>query len=123
MITGSVNTRLEATLRLIVRNPQGQSQEIEAILDTGFTGSLTLPPSTIAALGLPWRTRGNALLANGREAQFDIYAAMVQWDNHERDILIEAAESIPLIGMRLLSGYDVHFQAVAGGKVAIKALP
>ncbi len=122
MITGVVNTRLEATLHLTVQNLQGQSQEIEAILDTGFTGSLTLPPATVAALGLPWRTRGNALLANGNAAQFDIYAAIVQWDGQERNILIEAAESIPLISMRLLSGYDIHFQAITGGKAAIRAL-
>ncbi len=31
----------------------------------------------IAGLGLPWRSRANAVLANGTVEQFDIYAATV----------------------------------------------
>ena len=58
MITGVVNARHEAMIRLSVHYANGQAQEVEAILDTGFSGSLTLPPAVIAALGLPWRTRG-----------------------------------------------------------------
>jgi predicted aspartyl protease len=64
MITGAVNARLEATIRLPVRDAAGQDHEIEAIVDTGFTGSLTLPPVVIAGLGLAWRSRGQAFLAD-----------------------------------------------------------
>ncbi len=54
MMTGVVNANREATIRLVVIGPSGQQQEIEAIIDTGFTGFLTLPAVLIAALGLPW---------------------------------------------------------------------
>lgn len=57
MITGVVNARYEATIRLSVRDVHGQVQQIEAILDTGFSGSLTLPPATIHSLDLPWHPK------------------------------------------------------------------
>jgi len=75
MITGVMNAHNKATIHLPVQGADGQLQGIEALLDTGFNGSLTLPPTVIAALGLPWRTRGLVILANGSEDQCDIYAA------------------------------------------------
>ncbi len=57
MITGMVNANREATIRFMVIGPQGHQQEIEAIIDTGFTGSLTLSPLLVATLGLAWLCR------------------------------------------------------------------
>lgn len=118
-----MNARHEATIRLAVHHVNGQEQEVEAILDTGFSGSLTLPPAVIAALGLPWRTRGAVILANGSEDQFDIYAGVIRWDSTPRDVLVEAADTDPLVGMALLTGYDIHIQVAEGGTVTIEALP
>ena len=123
MITGVVNARHEATIRLAIHHVNGQEEGIEAILDTGFSGSLTLPPTVISALGLPWRTRGTVILANGSEDQFDIYAGVIGWNGTTRNILIEAADTDPLVGMALLTGYDVHIQVAEGGTVTIEALP
>ena len=67
MITGVVDARRDATIRLPVRDANGREQEVVAILDTGFSGSMTLPPTVIAALRLPWRTRGLVIIANGTE--------------------------------------------------------
>lgn len=122
MITGIVNARHEAIIRLSVHYANGQAREVEAILDTGFSGSLTLPLSVITDLGLPWRTRGTVILANGSEDQFDIYAATIGWDGSRRNILVEAADTDPLVGMALLKGYDLHLQVVAGGQVILQAL-
>ena len=122
MITGVVNARHEATIRLSVHHANGQEQEVEAILDTGFSGSLTLPPALIATLGLPWRTRGTVILANGSEDQFDIYAAVIRWDGTPRNILVEAANTDPLVGMALLTDHEVHIQVAEGGNVIIEAL-
>ncbi len=122
MITGIVNALHEATIRLPIKAANGRGQEIEAVLDTGFSGSLTLPPSLINALGLPFRSRGIAVLADGNEAQFDIYAVVVVWDGQSRSILVEAADTDPLIGMSLLYGHDIHIQAVDGGRVTIEQL-
>ena len=123
MIIGVVHAQIEATIRLPVRTADGQEQEIMALLDTGFTGSLTLPPVLIAGLGLQWRTRGLVMLANGTEDSCDIYAATIIWDGRPRNILVEAADTDPLVGMALLYSHDLHVQVVEGGRVVIEPLP
>jgi clan AA aspartic protease len=123
MIVGSVNSSREATIRLTVLDASGQRHDIQVVIDTGFTGSLTLPPADIAAWGLVWRSQGRALLANGSVEQFDIYPATVIWNGQARHVLAEAANTDPLIGMTLLYGHDLHIEAVDGGRVTITGRP
>ena len=77
MIIGVVNAHREATIGLIVQDANGQGHDIEAVIDTGFTGFLTLPIALIAALGLTWRGYASAVLGDGSLQQFDVYAATV----------------------------------------------
>jgi predicted aspartyl protease len=67
MITGAVVAD-EPRIPLMVRGSGAQEQEIEAIIDTGFTGWQTLPPVLVCALGLRWQSldRGTAAAANDR---------------------------------------------------------
>ncbi|MCC5669277.1 hypothetical protein LC653_36925 [Nostoc sp. CHAB 5784] len=76
-----------------------------AIVDTGFNGWLSLPPDFIAALELPWKRRGRAILGDGSECVFDVYEAIVVWDEQLLTIPIDEAESNPLVGMSLMEGY------------------
>ena len=80
MITGAVNSDREAVVRITWRDVSGQKHERDAIIDTGFSGWLTLPPDFIAGLGLPWRDVGAAVLADGSQVLFDSYDAVVIWD-------------------------------------------
>ena len=123
MITGSVNVRREAVLQVLIRDADGQTQEIDVILDTGFNGSLTLPSSLIEELQLPWRTRGSVTLANGAVEQVDLYAATIMWDEVPRKILVEAANITPLLGTALVDGYEILMQMIDGGLLRIRALP
>ena len=43
MIQGVVNVRHEAVVRLRVRGPGGAESDMDVIVDSGFTASLTLP--------------------------------------------------------------------------------
>jgi clan AA aspartic protease len=120
MIIGAVTGDRQATIHLLVRGPAGQEREIEAIIDTGFDGALSLPYLLIVQLGLPWRQRGRALLADGRESVFDIYEASVIWDVEARRIHVDEAETAPLVGMSLLEGYELGIEVRPGGKVMIR---
>lgn len=122
MIVGVVDTYHQALIRLIVQGLGGQELEIEVIIDTGFSGSLSLPPSLIAILGLPFRRRGRAVLADGKEIIFDIYEATVLWDGRLRRMAVDEAETDPLLGMGLLYGYELTIEVVSGGSVIIKPL-
>ena len=121
MIAGVVNADYEAVIRLEVQGPAGQKREVDAIVDTGYNGFLTLPPHLIAALGLIRQGRGRATLANGSEDIFDIYDVRVLWDSQSREIETDAADTTPLVGMALLNGYDLHIQVTIGGRIAIEA--
>ncbi len=123
MIVGAVNASREAAIRLHVRGTKGRVEDVRAILDTGFNGSLTLPPTVIATLKLPWRTRGLVTLANGTQDQWDTYAATVLWDGKPREILVDAADIEPLVGMALLYGHNVSMEVIEGGRVTIEARP
>src|SRR6266567_3587785 len=103
MITGVVNAHLEATLRVTLRGPTGQFRRVNAVVDTGFDGSLTLPPALIAQLGLLWDRRGRATLADGNDCVFDIFTGNVVWDRRQRVIPIHEAGTTPLVGTALLA--------------------
>ena len=65
MIIGVVNTHTEATLRLPVRAADGREQEIEAVLDTGFNGSLRM--SGLCCAAAYWLLR--SILLPGRRCR------------------------------------------------------
>lgn len=121
MITGTVNADYEAIIRLFVQGPAGPAHEVDAIIDTGFNGFLTLPPALVTTLGLMRRSRGRALLANGSEELFDIYGVTVLWDGQQRYVEADAVETTPLVGMSLLEGYDLYIRVTDGGQVVIQA--
>lgn len=120
MITGLVNSNREATIQLVVRGPGGQGSDIEAIIDTGFDGFLTLSPALVTTLGLTRLSRGRATLADGRETLFDIYGSTVIWDGVPLYVEIDAVESSPLVGMSLLYGYHLYVHIENGGRVLIE---
>ena len=121
MITGTVKSG-EGWIRITVRGLQRRKQEIEAIVDTGYTASLTLPPALITALGLRWQSMDTARLADGSECIFSVYEARIVWDGKVRQILVDAADADPLVGMRLLKGHELKMQVRSRGKVTIKRL-
>ena len=123
MISGWVNVYREAVVRLPVRSPQGREQAIETVIDTGFNGYLTLPPDLIAALGLPFRRNGRALLGDGSTVTFDIHEAVILWGGRPRRIVVDAADTDPLLGMALLYGHELNLQVVEGGDAVIRPLP
>lgn len=123
MINGRVTVYREAVISLSVKGSEDQYREIDAVIDTGFNGFLTLPASLIQELGLVWRRRGRAMLADGSESLFDIYEATITWDGRPRRIAVDEVNSDPLIGMSLLYGYELTVQVVDGGRVVINPLP
>lgn len=123
MITGVVNANGEAMLRVVVGNLEKQRIVIDALIDTGYTGCLTLPPSTIAALDLPWRGSEEGVLGDGSTQMFDVYSATIIWDGEYKTIKVNESDTDSLLGVGLLYGYEVCIQTINGGRVTIKPLP
>jgi clan AA aspartic protease len=121
MMQGYVNENYEAVISIVVKNGT-KLKSINAAIDTGFKGFLSLPSAIIAELELPWSYRDRATLGDGSETLFDIYEASVIWDGQFREIEINSANTEPLLGMRMLRGYRLQVDTVEGGLVAIAEL-
>ncbi len=122
MIIGNVNSRREAIIQLAVLGENNQRQGIKAVIDTGYTGFLTLPAAIIAKLGLTWFMQEEGTLGDGSMCMFNVFEASVIWDGQIRSIEINESEAEPLVGMGLLEGYELNIQGIAGGSVTIKVL-
>ena len=122
MITGVVEGR-EARVRLQVHGPENRSQQLDAVIDTGYTASLSLPPAVITSMVLRWQSIGRGILADGSECLFDLFEAEVDWDGERVRVLVDEADTDPLIGMALLSGFELNIQMRPAGEVSIQRLP
>ncbi len=121
MIEGFVNANLEAVVTIPLQGPAGQTQEVEAVIDTGFNGYLTLPPTLVANLGLPVVGEAEAVLADGRVAAFDVYGVTVVWEDQPRYVESGAVGVDPLLGMGLLDRHDLKIEVEGGGDVVIQS--
>ena len=121
MIEGVVNIAYEAIVTIHLQDPEGRTRDIEAVVDTGYSGFLTLPPELVDDLGLRFAYMGQALLANDAEVDFDVHYATVLWDGQPRNIEADATGSTPLVGMLLLDGHSLSIEVERGGRVVIEA--
>ncbi len=121
MIEGFVNSNLEAVVTLPLQGPAGRTLEVDAVIDTGFNGYLTLPPMLVADLGLPVVGDGEAVLADGSETAFDVYGVTVLWNGQSRYVETGAVGVDPLVGMSLLDSHNLSIDVRKGGRVAIQA--
>ena len=123
MMIGNVNSRREAIIQFAVLGENNQRQAIKAVIDTGYTGFLTLSSAIITKLGLTWYMQEEGILGDGSLCIFNVFEATVIWDGQLKSIEINESETDPLVGMGLLEGYELNIQGFAGGLVTIKALP
>ena len=120
MVEGAVNAAYQAIVTLPLMGPGGHLREIDAVVDTGYSGFLTLPTSVVAELGLTYRGRSEATLADGSEVSLDTYYVTVLWDSIARFISADAADNVPLLGMSLLEGHYLGVDVRDGGRVLIQ---
>ncbi len=120
MIEGVVNSAYEAVISLNLHGSAGRTREVEAAIDTGYNGFLTLPHALVAKLGLAHRGRGRATLADGGEALLDVHEVAILWDGVLRNASA-AADAIPLVGMRMLDQHSLYVEVRDGGRIVIQS--
>ena len=120
MIEGVVNAAHEAVIALHLQGPEGRTRDIEAVVDTGYSGFLTLPTVLMAELGLPFAYMGQAILANDDEVSFDVHDVTVLWDAQPRHIKADATGSAPLVGMAVLDSHSLYVEVEDRGRVIIE---
>lgn len=123
MITGKITTNREAVISLEVVSYDQRKVSVEAVIDTGFNGYLTLPSDLINQPGFQSAGSRGAALGNGRVVVIGVYLARVLWLGEEREVLALKIDSGSLVGMSLLHGNRVLLEVVDDGSVIIEPLP
>ena len=123
MIIGRVNANLEARIDLFIEHGNGQIHSFDGAIDTGFTGWMCLPPALVLNLGLAWLHYRDIQLGNGSVERANVYSATVIWDSQPRKVDVYAIDSDPLVGMKMLAGYELRMRVVDGGQVWIDVIP
>lgn len=121
MITGSVFGR-QATISLSVFDASGREIEVEAVVDTGFTGYLSLPPNLIVALSMPFSHQMLSRLGDGSTRLLDVHNGTVLWDEEEVDVNMLAGGDEILVGTSLMDGFDLQIQFADGGLVTLERM-
>ena len=122
MITGKIVDNQEATIELEIVSVN-YTEKIEALIDTGFTGELTLPSDLIERLGLPRIGELPITLGDGQIVDVEMYLTIVLWHGEERIVQALCTDGKPLIGMSLLYGNRLTLDVVTDGEVSIESLP
>jgi clan AA aspartic protease len=122
MVTGHLTSGKEAVVPIDVLGPPGQVAHVEAAIDTGYDGFLTLPAALIHDLSLLFAGYARALLGDGNEVRMEVFKAAVLWDDRPIEVLVLAAEGGVLLGMELLTGSRVTLDVEEGGAVTIESL-
>jgi|SRR4051812_17503436 clan AA aspartic protease len=122
MLTGRVTGEKEAILQIQVLGPMGEMAQVEAAIDTGYDGFLTLPLSLVRDLALPFAGTARATLGDGNEVKMDLFLAGVVWEEEPCEVLVLAAEGGVLLGMAMLAGSRVTLDVEDDGLVTIESL-
>lgn len=123
MIHGKITANREAVIELEVAGPTWQPRRIQAVIDTGYNGVLTLPGQTINTLQLPFVGYRQGTLADGRVVFLEVFLATVDWHGRKQEVVVSRAEGAPLLGMSLLHGSRMTMDVIDGGPVKVEELP
>ena len=125
----AIDEILEAVTTLLVHGDGNAIEGIEFIIDTGYTGELTLPQDIIDRLNLQAANYDEAdigptvVLADGTISAVTVYVAGILWHDQLRNVEVDSLGVTPHIGMRLLRGSNLSIDAAPGGRVTITELP
>ena len=114
-MNGHVDTAGRALVRIVVTSPATATvMDVEAWVDTGFTGELVLPQDRVAALRLPRSAVVRAELGDGSETVLEVYSCLIEWFGRVQQIeVIAHTGTSPLLGVGLLQGHTLTIDYAA----------
>ncbi len=119
MIRGEVSADRLVVIQIRLVSWRGEYSNEKAVIDTFFSGHISLPLEMIRTLELPLAEHRSFLVANDEPIIFDLYEGAVVWNDEEVPMLVVSAEGPPTVGMKLLYGSHLTIDIVDGGDVII----
>ena len=101
---GRVDGAGRALVRVMLHvSPADPPVEVDAWVDTGFTGELVPPLEQIVQSGLPFSAFVKAELGDGTETVLESYSCLLDWFDELKPIeVLASAGGLPLLGVGLL---------------------
>ena len=122
MIRGMVDGRRQAWVPVEPIKSDGGVQSVNAVIDTGFNGYLTLPLEVIESLGFLRDDLISVRLAGGVTARRRTWNGQVLWHGRIRSIQVIESPGVPLLGMFLLADSEITIRVRVGGAVVIEEI-
>ncbi len=123
MIQGAVDADRKAVVQLQLRAADRRIIDIDVVIDTGFTGYLTLPAAKIAELGLVFYEASTFIMGDNSEVEFCVFTGAVALRGQDKPIYAIESESEPLLGMSLMEGFRLLIDVVELGPVILDDIP
>ena len=123
MMTGEYADSDEIFVPLTLRGADGHEEQVNAVIDTGFTGFLVLPTPLMQTLGFPQMDFAEVILGDNSVTELALHEVNVLWHGGERTVLAYASEGDALLGMSLLRGSIGTIQFFPGGVSQIEPRP
>ena len=103
LIKGHINMKTRYLFGLPFGIIELKKEQIEVLIDTGFSGELMLPAKLIHKLGFQEAGISEYVLADGKRGDAIIYDATIDIFGKKIEIhIVESEEDFPLMGMGLL---------------------
>ena len=96
--------------------------EVPFVIDTGFTGALTLPSPDVETLQLVSLGTKRVTLADDSAVEVPLYRATILWNGIEKRVAVLATGGRPLLGTALLDGTELNIRFIENGEVTLEAL-
>jgi clan AA aspartic protease len=113
---GHVDDSGRALVAVSIRpTASAEALEVEAWIDTGFSGDLVLPLQQIEDFALPQSGTVGAILADGSQVTLKTHSCLIEWFGKLRELEVVANEgACPLLGVGLLMGLDLRISYRSG---------
>ncbi|RLS51939.1 MAG: clan AA aspartic protease [Planctomycetota bacterium] len=120
MMTGWIDADCQAIVPLAVkhRGSFAPDASIEFLIDTGFTGYLSIPSAWVDRFGLSVIDIQRGITADGRAVYFETVDVTILWHDEPRVIRAQVLEE-PLIGTRLLRSNQATIRWESGSTFEI----
>ena len=112
--------RLYPTAQLEIEGVGSASLPLAAVIDTGFTEWLALPPDMVDQLGLRFVDRERLMFGNSASEDIEVYEARVKWCEEWHTIRVHQVPDDPAIGMELLRGHRIEFDALRDAEIDVE---
>ena len=112
---------LVPTVRIELHSVGDSPRTVDALLESGFTGAVSLPLRDVLDLKLNRSGEHLVILADASEISVHLYEGFIGFAGKRYRCAVLATGDVPTVGMHLMKGLRVCFEAVEDGDIEIEA--